>query len=157
MRHDYRDRTDRILAAVEIPALGIWVGAQIGFAFLFAPLAFKALGDPQQFGTMVTPVFAALGSFGYVCGGIAFAVAVARAARADDRTADIFRALATLIAIGILVYHQTTIVAAMAAIPDVSSAAYHALHDRSRVVYAAVLLFSFGALVAAAARPRNRI
>ena len=26
MRHDYRDRTDRILAAVEIPALGIWVG-----------------------------------------------------------------------------------------------------------------------------------
>ena len=69
MRHDYRDRTDRILAAVEIPALGIWVGAQIGFAFLFAPLAFKALGDPQQFGTMVTPVFAALGIFGYACGG----------------------------------------------------------------------------------------
>ena len=153
MRHDYRDRTDRILAAVEIPALGIWAGAQIGFAFLFAPIAFKALGDPQRFGTVVTPVFAALGTFGYVCGGIAFAIAVARAARADDRTADIFRALAILIAIAILVYHQTTIVAAMAAIPDVSSAAYHALHDRSRLIYGAVLVLGFGALVAAAARP----
>jgi len=157
MRHDYRDRTDRILAAVEIPALGIWAGAQIGFAFLFAPIAFNALGDPQRFGAVVGPVFAVLGIFGYACGGIAFVIAVVRAARADDRTADIFRALATLIAIGLLAYHQLTIVAAMAAIPDVSSAAYHALHDRSRIVYAGVLLFSLGALVAAAARPRNRI
>jgi hypothetical protein len=55
------------------------------------------------------------------------------------------------------VYHQTTIVAAMAATPDVSSPAYHALHDRSRIVYGGVLLLGFGALIAAAARPRNRI
>jgi hypothetical protein len=157
MWHDYRDRTDRILAAIEIPALGIWTGAQIGFAFLFAPIAFKAIGDPVRFGSVVAPVFAALGPFGYVCGGIALVVAIARATRADDRTADIFRALAIVIALGLLVYHQTTIVAAMAAIPDVSSAAYHALHDRSRLVYGGVLLLCLGALIAAAARPRYRI
>jgi len=157
MRHDYRDRTDRILAAIEIPALGIWTGAQIGFAFLFAPIAFKAIADPVRFASVVSPVFAALGTFGYVCGGVALAVAVVRAARADDRTADIFRAVAIALASGLLVYHQTTIVAAMAAIPDVSSAAYHALHDRSRIIYGGVLILCLGALVAAAARPRNRI
>ena len=117
------------------------------------PLAFKAIGDPARFGSVVTPVFAALGPFGYVCGGIALAVAVIRAARADDRTADIFRALAIAIALGVLVYHQLTIVPAMAGIADVGSAAYHALHDRSRLIYGAVLVLGFGALVAAAARP----
>jgi hypothetical protein len=157
MRHDYRDRTDRILAAIEIPLLGIWTGAQLGFAFLFAPIAFNAIGDPVRFGAVVAPVFAALGPFGYVCLGVAFLVAVARAARADERTADIFRALAIVLALGLLVFHQVAIVSAMAAIPDVSSPAYHALHDRSRLVYGGVLILSFGALVAAAARPRNRI
>jgi predicted acyltransferase len=157
MWHDYRDRTDRILAAIEIPALGIWTGAQIGFAFLFAPIAFKALADPQRFGGVVAPIFAALGTLGYACLGVALAVAIVRAARADERTADIFRSLAILIALGLLFYHQRTIVAAMAAIPDVASAPYHALHDRSRIVYGGIVLLSLGALIAAAARPRNRI
>jgi len=157
MWHDYRDRTDRILAAIEIPALGIWTGAQIGFAFLFAPIAFTALADPQRFGTVVTPIFAALGMLGYACLGIALVVAIIRAARADERTADIFRSLAIVIALGLLFYHQKAIVEAMAAIPDVASAAYHALHDRSRIVYGAIVLLSLGALIAAAARPRNRI
>ena len=41
-RRAYRTRLDRILAAVEIPAIGLWLGALCGFAFIFAPAAFHA-------------------------------------------------------------------------------------------------------------------
>ncbi|MGB8267731.1 MAG: DUF4149 domain-containing protein [Candidatus Velthaea sp.] len=155
MKHDNRERGDRILAAVEIPALGIWTGAQLSFAFLFAPLAFKAVGDPNRFNAVVSPMFAALGPFGYTCGGIAFATALARAAGPAHRTADLARAGAIALAVGGLAYHQATILPAMAAIPDVTSAPYHALHERSRFIYAGVLLLGLGALIAAAARPRT--
>ena len=41
-RRANRTRLDRVLAAIEIPAIGLWLGALCGFAFIFAPAAFRS-------------------------------------------------------------------------------------------------------------------
>jgi hypothetical protein len=151
-----RGRGDRILSAVEITALGIWSGAQIGFAFIFAPIAFRVLGDPLRFNAVVTPIFGAMSVLGYVCGGIAVLTALARSRDAGDRTADIVRAGLVVIALGLLSYHAHAIVPAITSIQDVTSPAFHALHDRSRVFYGGVLLLALAALVMVALRRPNR-
>jgi hypothetical protein len=151
-----RGKGERILSAVEIVALGIWSGAQIGFAFIFAPIAFRALGDPVRFNAVVTPVFGAMAILGYVCGGVAVLAALTRSRDAGDRTADIVRAALILAALGLLAYHTQAIVPAITSISDVSSTAFAALHDRSRIVYSGVLLLALAALVMVAIRRPNR-
>jgi hypothetical protein len=149
-----RSRTDRILAAVEIPALGLWLGALCGFAFLFAPVAFRIVGgtDVARFATLTATVLAALAPAGYVCGGLAILIALVRSREAGERTFDFTRALLILIALGLIWYQTAAIVPAMAATTDFTSAAYHSLHERSRIVYGAALALGLVALIMAAAR-----
>ncbi|HEX3468525.1 MAG TPA: DUF4149 domain-containing protein [Candidatus Elarobacter sp.] len=154
MRTSPSGRRDRVLAAIEVPALGIWCGALLGFAFVSAPLAFNLVApiDVARFAALTAASVGALTLWGYVLGAIAVVVALVRSAGAADRTWDFARAALVLIALGLATYEQRGIVPAMAATPDVFSPAYRALHARSSAVYGGVTLLAAIALVLAAAR-----
>lgn len=154
MRRDASRSRDRVLAAVEIVALGIWLGALIGFAFVSAPLAFHIVAplDVGRFAALTAGQLALLTKWGYALGGSAVLVALLRAVRAGDRTWDLARAACVALALLLSTYHQRVIVQAMLSSPDLGSPAYHALHARSTQVYGAVVLLGLIALVLAAAR-----
>ncbi len=154
MRRDASPLRDRVLAAVEITALGVWLGALIGFAFVSAPLAFHLIAplDVARFAALTAGQLAVLTKWGYALGGVALLVALLRSASAGDRTWDIARAALVALALALSTYHQRVIVQAMQITPDVTSPAYHALHARSTQVYGAVVLLGLIALVLAAAR-----
>ncbi len=149
-----RSRIDRILAAIEIPALGLWLGALCGFAFIFAPIAFRIVAplDVGRFAALTAAILAALTIVGYVCGGIAIIMALWRSREAGDRIFDFVRALLVAAALGLAWFQAHTIVPAMAGVSDVTSAQYHALHSRSTLVYGGVVLLGLIAIVMAAAR-----
>jgi len=154
MRSNASGRRDRVLAAIEIPALGIWLGALIGFAFLSAPLAFRIVGslDLARFATLIASNIGELTIMGYILGGIALVVAFLRARFAGDRGWDAVRILLIVFALGLATFEQRAIVPAMERITDVTSVRYHALHQRSSQVYGAVVLLDLAALVLAALR-----
>lgn len=145
-------RLDRVLAAIEIPALGLWLGALIGFAFIFAPAAFRIVTDVERFATLTATVLATLSIVGYVCGGIAIVVALLRSRDAGDRVPDVIRAALVVIALGLVFYQSHAIVPEMAAMRDPHSDSYHALHNRSTLIYGGVLVLGLAALIAAAVR-----
>jgi hypothetical protein len=151
-RRSDRTRLDRILAAIEIPALGLWLGALCGFAFVFAPAAFYIVTDLTQFAALTSANLRTLAYVGYLCGGIAIVIALLRSREAADRTNDIVRAALVLLALGFITYEMLVIVPAMAAIPDVHSDAYHQLHGTSTMVYGSAVLADLIALVLVAIR-----
>jgi hypothetical protein len=120
-RRAYRTRLDRLLAAIEIPAIGLWVGALCGFAFIFAPAAFHIVSDLTQFASLTSANLRVLGTVGAVCGGIAIVTALVRSFDAADRTNDIVRAALILVALLLVAYETFAIVPALAAITDVHS------------------------------------
>jgi hypothetical protein len=148
----YRTRLDRVLAAVEIPALGLWLGALCGFAFIFAPAAFANVSDITQFATLIAANLRALALLGAICGGIAILAALARSIDAADRTSDLARAALVLVALLLVAYETFAIVPAMAAISDLHSPDYAALHARSTQVYGGVVLLTLAALITSAVR-----
>jgi hypothetical protein len=154
-RRTDRTRLDRVLAAIEIPALGLWVGALCGFAFIFAPAAFHIVSDITQFAALTSANLRALAFVGYACGGIAIVLAILRSREAADRTNDLVRALLVALALGVISYEMVAVVPAMAAIPDVRSDAYHALHGRSTAIYGSAVLLALAALVLAAVRTES--
>ena len=147
-------RRDRVLAAIEIPALGIWLGALVGFAFISAPAAFRIIAplDVARFSTLIAETLGRLTRWGEVLGGLAFVVILLRSSAAADRTLDAIRALLVAGAVAVAYYHQRVIVQQMRAIPDVTSPAFHALHARSTQVYGLAVLLVLTALVLAAWR-----
>jgi hypothetical protein len=151
-RRAYRTRLDRILAAVEIPALGLWLGALCGFAFIFAPNAFRLVPDLAQFASLTAANLRVLGGVGAVCGTIAIVVALVRSIDAADRTADVIRAGLILIALGGVAYETFAIVPAITAIADVHSPEFAELHARSSQVYGGVVVLALAALIMAAVR-----
>lgn len=154
MRTSPSGRRDRVLAAIEIPALGLWCGALLGFAFVSAPLAFRFVAplDVRHFAELTAASLGALTVWGYVLGALAVVVALVRSAGASDRTWDFVRAALVLIALGLATYEQRAVVPAMEETTDVRSPAYAALHARSTAVYGGVTLLALVALVLAAAR-----
>jgi hypothetical protein len=149
-----RSRVDRILAAIEIPALGLWLGALCGFAFIFAPIAFRIVAplDIGRFAALTSAILTALAYMGYVCGGLAIVMALWRSREAGDRIFDFVRALLIAVALALVWFESRAFVPAMAAVNDVASAEYHALHNRSTIVYGSVVLLGLIAIVMAAAR-----
>jgi uncharacterized protein DUF4149 len=154
MRSLRSGRRDRVLAAIEIPALGIWLGALAGFAFISAPLTFHAFAalDAQRFADLTAHTLGTLTMWGYVLGPVAIVTALLRAASAGDRTWDLARAALVAVALGLATYEARAIVPLMQAMTDLRDPAYHALHQRSMLVYGAVVIVMLAALVLAAAR-----
>jgi len=151
-RRAYRTRLDRVLAAVEIPAIGLWLGALCGFAFLFAPNAFHLVPDLAQFASLTEANLRELALVGAVCGGVAIVVALVRSLDASDRTNDIVRAALLIVALALTAYETLAIVPAMTALTDLHSAAFADLHAQSSRVYGGVVVLALAALVMAAVR-----
>jgi hypothetical protein len=151
-RRAYRTRLDRFLAAVEIPAIGLWLGALCGFAFIFAPNAFHLVPDVSQFASLTEANLRELALVGAVCGGVAIVIALIRSLDASDRTSDLVRALLLLVALGLVGYETLTIVPAMTAMTDLHSPAFEDLHAQSSRVYGGVVVLALVALVMAAVR-----
>ena len=154
MRSMRSERRDRVLAAIEIPALGIWLGALAGFAFISAPLSFHALAplDAWRFADLTAQTLGALTLWGYVLGAIAIVAMLLRAVAAGDRTWDLARAALVAVALGLATYEQRAVVPLMEALADPRDPAYHALHQRSTLVYGGVAILVLVTLVLAAAR-----
>jgi signal transduction histidine kinase len=154
MRNLPSGRRDRVLAAVEIPALGVWLGALLAFAFVFAPLAFRIVAPlgVVRFAELIASAIGVLTLWGYVLGGLALVVVIVRSAEAGERTWDFIRAALIALALGLAAYQQRAIVPAMAAVSDVRSEAYQALHRRSTLVYGCAVVLIAAALVLAAVR-----
>ena len=154
MRRDPSGQRDRVLAAIEIPALGIWLGTMVGFAFVSAPLAFHIVAplDVGRFAELTARSLGLLTIWGYVLGGSAIVVTLLRAVGAGDRTWDAIRMAIIALALGLATYELRVIVPAMAATTDLHSANYHALHTRSTLVYGFVAIVVLVALVLAATR-----
>jgi hypothetical protein len=151
-RRAYRTRLDRLLAAIEIPAIGLWLGALCGFAFLFAPNAFHLVPDVSQFASLTAANLRELAIVAWVCGGIAIVIALVRSRDAADRTNDIVRAALIVVALGLVAYETFGIVPAMTAMTDLHSAAFDDLHQQSSRVYGGVVVLALAALVLAAVR-----
>jgi hypothetical protein len=94
----------------------------------------------------------ALALLGAICGGIAILAALARSIDAADRTSDLARAALVLVALLLVAYETFAIVPAMAAISDLHSPDYAALHARSTQVYGGVVLLTLAALITSAVR-----
>jgi len=151
-RRAYRTRLDRLLAAVEIPDIGLWLGALCGFAFIFAPNAFHLVPDTAEFASLTEANLRELALVGAICGGIAIVIALVRSLDAADRTSDIVRALLLLIALGLVAYETLSVVPAMTALTDLHSPAFDDLHRQSSQIYGGVVICTLAALVMAAVR-----
>ncbi|MBV9438922.1 MAG: DUF4149 domain-containing protein [Candidatus Eremiobacteraeota bacterium] len=147
-------RLDRLLAAIEIPALGVWLGALAGFAFVSAPLAFRIVAphDLARFSELTVATLVRLSTWAAVLGAVAIAAAIGRAVQAADRISEAIRILLVAVALALVAYERFGVIPAMRALGDPGSPAFHALHGRSTVVYGGVLLCVLAALVSAAAR-----
>ena len=154
MRRDASGLRDRVLAAIEVPALGIWLGMLIGFAFISAPIAFNLFAplDMNRFAIATASNLMVLTTCGYVLGGIAIVAALFRAVTAGDRTWDAARVTLVLLALGLSTYEARVVVPEMTATPDLRGPAYRALHQRSSQIYGGVVLFGLVALILAAGR-----
>jgi hypothetical protein len=140
---------DRVLAAIELPALGIWLGALAGFAFVAAPVTFRIIApvDVERFSTVIVGQLGILTTWGYVLGAIAFITELLQRAPG--------RAVLVAVAIALAFYHQHVVVQAMLGIADVTSPAYRALHGRSTQIYGAVVVLLLVTTVWAAASSRR--
>jgi hypothetical protein len=130
-----------------------------GFAFVFAPIAFRTIPDLTTFGTLIGRVMRALFSFGAGCGSIAAVAALLRARARTARTPAAVRIVLVGIALCASWYTANTIVPNMEAtaaqisgpldsVPktDPRRAAYDREHSASTRVYGVAFLCVLGAL-----------
>ena len=154
----------RIFAVAETLVLAVWIGGLAGFAFVFAPIAFRLVTDLDRFATITSRSILSLTQIGYVCGTIAIVAAFARSrATASPRLA-YARIGLIVIAMGLSAYDANTILPQMQAasaafgvpfddVPktDPRRVAYAAMHQKSSRVYGGALLLAAAALALAAA------
>lgn len=165
--HPTRVRT-RACAAVEAWAMAVWIGALVGFAFIFAPAAFRVVTNLDTFATLTSTVLGRLLILGFVCGAIAIAAAVVRASDGVERRNDLGRILLILVMFGFSLYEGAAVMPAMqstmqqfggsfAAVgkDDPRRQAYDALHRRSTIVYGTVVILGFAAIALSAVRPED--
>lgn len=140
-------------------ALATWVGALVGFAFVFAPVAFSRLsGNLDTFSAIIGGTLSNLTLLGYVCGAIAIAISLTLGVAGRSRWA-ILRALCSAIMLGLTAFSQHAIVPAMVQVQssfhapfnsiakdDPRRVRYDGLHRESSQVYGAVLILGFSAL-----------
>jgi hypothetical protein len=154
------------LGAVEIGATALWVGASAGFAFVYAPIAFKLVTDRDTFAEITGQTLARLAALTFAAGGAAVGAAFLRAAVSPEaRKSDVIRALVGSAALAAVAYHETAVVPAMneaqramggsfkaVAEDDPARIAYRKKHEVSRSVYGGALLLGVTQLLLAATR-----
>ena len=136
-----------------------------GFAFVFAPIAFRIVPQMDTFATLIGAAIRGIAAFGNVCGGIAAGASLVRAIAPEARALAIGRIALVAVGLSASAYETAAIIPRMEAtaarIPgpidsvpkdDPRRAAYDAQHEQSSRVYglaflcvlAAVALVPFG-------------
>jgi hypothetical protein len=144
----------RIATAIEVLALGLWIGALAGFAFVFAPTAFTILPDLNTFAALIGATLRALTRLGYGLGAVALLAALARGARLRALLLGAMLALSAYDAHVVMPAMEATLhtfTAPIAQTPktDPRRVAYDAEHRWSSRVYGTVLLLGLISLLAA--------
>jgi signal transduction histidine kinase len=161
-------RLARVYTIVESWALTLWIGALSGFAFIFAPIAFRTIPNLDVFARLVGQVINALSTLSYVCGALALAAILIRTRDASDRTLDLLRAAIILAMLALTVYESRVVVAGMTAtartfggsissVPkdDPRRVRYDAQHRHSTQVYGIVLVCGYLTIALSALRFRE--
>lgn len=133
-----------IFSVVRIVLLGVWVGAMVGFAFLFAPIAFAHIGPMTPFAATIGASVRAIDNLGFVLGAIAIVITL-------TATLDPVR-MRIAIVTTILIAFIGTAIESWAIVPRMETtplltAAYESLHHQSSGVYSVVLLCALAAFV----------
>lgn len=115
----------------------------IGFAFIFAPLAFKALGPVPIFAALIAHTIDAITRFGYGC---SIAAVIASLLDLRDRIRAAVLAAIAIVMAALSSYETHTIVPTMQR-TQIASPAYEALHRESSTIYGVVLLLGLVALI----------
>jgi len=156
---------ERIAIVIQSLALALWMGAMAGFAFIFAPIAFRTIGNMNEFAAVTSGVLRSLSIFGGVCGTLAILASIARSWTGENGRVRILSNVLIVVAFGATAYEQQIILPRMEAtaaqIPgaidsvpkeDPRRVAYDAQHSASTRVYglaflcvaAATALVAFG-------------
>ncbi len=160
---------ERIAIVVQSLALALWMGAMAGFAFIFAPIAFRTIGNMTTFGAVTSGVLKSLSTFGFACGGIAIVASLARPWSAGNGRVRLAGNALIVVAFLASTYEQQTILPRMEAtaaqIPgaidsvpkeDPRRVAYDAEHSNSTRVYGlAFLCVAAATALVAFGRPRR--
>ncbi len=161
---------ERVSTAIETLSLGVWAGAMAGFAFIFAPAAFRGAGRMDAFATLVAACIRGIGSLGLVCGALAIGAALVRSRAVSARRFAALRVTLVVLALVASRYETGVIIPRMTAtaaqiggpvdsVPksDPRRVAYDAQHrDSSRVYGAAFLCVLAAAAFAAFGRAFDR-
>jgi Domain of unknown function (DUF4149) len=143
---------ERAFAVVEAVALGLWVGALAGFAFVFAPASLMQLGDATQFGSLVGAVLARLNLLGYLCGAVALLSVFVRSREDESLGRGSARRALLLVAMLVLVVIEAQVV--FPAVHAAQGPMRERLHDLSTLIYGLVMLLGVVALaLSVLARP----
>ncbi|MDQ2858131.1 MAG: DUF4149 domain-containing protein [Candidatus Eremiobacteraeota bacterium] len=154
---------ERLCTAIETVSLGVWAGAMAGFAFIFAPAAFRGAARMDAFAALVAACIRGIGSLGLVCGALAIGAALVRSRAISARRFAALRVALVVLALGASRYETEVIIPAMTAtaaqiggpvdsVPksDPRRAAYDAQHRDSSRVYGAAFLCVLAASALAA-------
>lgn len=133
--------------------LGIWVGAMVGFAFIFAPTAFASVGPTPAFATTIARSLERLTMLGGMLGAFAAAITVFARAEGPRTQAAIVACITVMLALGFV---ETSVVVPRMQATPLLTPAYAALHKESSTIYSIVLLCGVLAFVLCARAPRVR-
>jgi len=154
----------RIFAVSETLVLAVWIGGLAGFAFVFAPIAFRIVTDLDRFATLTGRTILSLTQLGYVCGTLAIVAAFVRSRMGGSPRLAYARIGLIVLAMGLSAYDANAILPEMQqasaafGVPfndvpktDPRRVAYDAMHQKSSRVYGGALLLAAAALALAAA------
>jgi hypothetical protein len=154
------------LAAVETTATAFWTGSSAGFAFLSAPTVAHEARDLDLQARITGATLEKVAAASYISGGLAIGAALAQAASScESRGNDLARAACTAGALGLIAYHQSSIVPQMTelqqamggsfeavAADDPNRVAYRAVHKESMRVFGGALLLGIASLMLGSGR-----
>ena len=142
-----------MLNALRLLFLGVWLGAMIGFAFIFAPIAFATIGPTPAFAATIANTLYAVTRIGGFLGIIAVAITVFFRPDAPRRAAIIVACIALMLALGFV---ETQFIIPRMELTPLQTPAYEALHKQSSTIYSIVLLAGLVAFAYAALPKRAR-
>ncbi len=128
--------------AVLVLAFGLWSGVMIGFAFLFAPLAFSTLGPTPVFAALIARTMGAITLFGYGCAAAAVLASLTDLRARPARAGALIVIALVMSALG---WYEVHAIVPLMQQTALHTPAYDALHRRSSSIYAAVLILGLGA------------
>lgn len=133
-------------------AFGLWAGAMLAFAFLFAPTAFAHIGPTPAFAATIADTIRKLTVFGYACAAAIVIACLPRIARAPR----LWALVAIAAVMTALSWYEVHAIVPLMERTTLATPAYETLHRRSSTVYGIVLLLGLiGFAVSTAVRDRK--